>query len=76
VPNADGIGWEQVTRSGTFTAFPEFSPDGKSIFVSDQDARTPNKFNALAAPWRTAFTTEACPALGTLGPGNWKKNPA
>ena len=38
--NVDGTGLEQVTNFGGFTAFPEFSPDGKKmVFASDKDAK-------------------------------------
>jgi len=49
---SDGSGLEQVTNFGGFTAFPEFSPDGKKlVFASDKDARQRYEFNIFTADW-------------------------
>ena len=51
--NVDGTGLEQVTHSGGFTSFPEFSPDGKTlVFCSDQDAKERYEFNIFTARWQ------------------------
>jgi len=50
--NVDGTGLEQVTKFGGFTAFPAFSPDGKTVvFASDRDAKTSYEFNIFTAAW-------------------------
>ncbi len=51
--NLDGSDLEQVTDFGGFTAFPEFSPDGKKIvFASDKDAKERYEFNIFTAEWK------------------------
>ena len=51
--NLDGTGLEQVTDFGGFTAFPEFSPDGKKlVFASDKDAKQRYEFNIFTAEWK------------------------
>ena len=51
--NVDGTGLEQVTSFGGFTAFPEFSPDGKKlVFCSDRDAKERYEFNIFTADWK------------------------
>ena len=50
----DGTGLEQITRSGTFDAFPMFSPDGtRLVFCSNRNAsRTPSRdTNVFVAEW-------------------------
>ncbi|MGD0435130.1 MAG: hypothetical protein ABSB86_01600 [Bryobacteraceae bacterium] len=51
--NTDGSDLEQITDFGGFTAFPEFSPDGKKIvFASDKDAKKRYEFNIFTADWK------------------------
>ena len=48
-----GTGNEQTQTHGGLTAFPEFSPDGKSVvFASDKDAKSNYEFNIFTAEWR------------------------
>jgi hypothetical protein len=51
--NLDGSGLEQVTNFGGFTAFPEFSPDGKKlVFVTDYKSTGKYEFNVFTANWK------------------------
>jgi len=72
VVNLDGSGLEQLTRSGTFEAFPMFSPDGaRLVFASNRRAdRQPSReTNIFVADWveapeavDRAFTTHPAAA--------------
>ena len=46
-------GLEQITDFGGFTAFPEFSPDGRQlVFCSDRGAKERYEFNIFVADWQ------------------------
>jgi Tol biopolymer transport system component len=52
--NLDGTGLEQITKSGTFDAFPMFSFDGtKLVFASNRNvSRTESRdTNIFVADW-------------------------
>ena len=52
IVNVDGSGLERVTYSGTFDAFPMFSPDGKKLsFSSNRNAAEPRDTNVFVADW-------------------------
>jgi Tol biopolymer transport system component len=52
--NLDGTGLERITHSGSFEAFPMFSPDGRRIAFSSNrraDRQPSRETNVFVADW-------------------------
>jgi hypothetical protein len=50
--NRDGSKLEPITLTGSFNAFPQFSPDGKRlVFTSNRNAKQPHEINIFLADW-------------------------